>query len=37
VQLASMAADFLMVRMYDKDRRDAYYKCKAPISWKPAV
>eukprot|EP00438_Fugacium_kawagutii_P018692 Skav214156 [mRNA] locus=scaffold945:68507:80179:- [translate_table: standard] len=32
VQIASMAADFLMaqVRMYDKDRRDAYYKCKVP-------
>lgn len=29
VQIASMAADFLMVRMYDKDRRDAYYRCKA--------
>jgi len=28
VQIASMAADFLMVRMYDKDRRDAYYRCK---------
>mmetsp|Transcript_29600 Transcript_29600/g.55399 ORF Transcript_29600/g.55399 Transcript_29600/m.55399 type:complete len:425 (+) Transcript_29600:33-1307(+) len=28
VQIASMAADFLMVRMYDKDRCDAYYRCK---------
>ncbi|CAE6920635.1 dgoA [Symbiodinium sp. CCMP2592] len=28
VQIASMAADFLMVRMYDKDRCEAYYRCK---------
>ena len=28
VQIASMAADFLMVRMYDKDRCQAYYRCK---------
>lgn len=28
VQIASMAADFLMVRMYDKERCDAYYRCK---------
>eukprot|EP00440_Ansanella_granifera_P029534 gb/GFBE01032077.1/.p1 GENE.gb/GFBE01032077.1/~~gb/GFBE01032077.1/.p1 ORF type:complete len:428 (+),score=109.38 gb/GFBE01032077.1/:1-1284(+) len=27
-QIASMVADFLMIRMYDKDRCDAYYKCK---------